>query len=80
MSCCWQDFAISPAQAMEKLVWSETVLKGRTRHTIKLPVPPSVTGPYQDIPLAESHTDVPVSPDFYQDSAVIAFPIGGCPP
>jgi hypothetical protein len=67
---------VSPAQAMKKLVWSETVLEGRARHEVKLPVPPSVTGPYQDIALTESSPDVPTPPDLYQDSAVIAFPIG----
>ena len=74
---------VQPAQAMKKLVWSETVLVRRKRSRIQLPLPPSVEGPYQDIalpqtqdiPVMESGREAPAPVHFYRDVAVLAYPI-----
>src|SRR5438094_6966606 len=42
---------VKPAQAMKKFVWSETRLQGGRPFTGALPKPPSVSGPYQNIPI-----------------------------
>src|SRR5436190_4334634 len=41
---------VPPAQAMKKLVWSETHLDGGRPFAGVLPKPPSVTGPFQNVP------------------------------
>ena len=41
----------TPAQAMKKLVWSETRVEGGRRFTGTLPKPPTTTGPFQNAPL-----------------------------
>jgi hypothetical protein len=56
------------AQAMKKYVWSETVLDGGKPFTGKLAHPPSATGPLQNLPIAN-----PAAPQFYADSAVVAY-------
>ncbi|HEY0779247.1 MAG TPA: glycosyl hydrolase [Gemmatirosa sp.] len=38
---------VTPAQAMKKVVWSETIVKGGRRVAVALPKPPSVNGPFQ---------------------------------
>ena len=43
---------VPPAQAMKKLVWSETRVEGGRPFTGALPKPPSTTGPFQNIPRA----------------------------
>src|SRR6185503_17824225 len=69
---------VQPAQAMKKLVWSETRVEGGRPFTGSLPKPPSTTGPFQDIrgagPLAAllGQEDQP-RPEYYADSAVVAF-------
>lgn len=65
---------VKPADAMKKLVWSETTLPaaptaGR-QDGVTLPLPPQVPGPYQDIASPEARPDE----HFYADVAVIAFP------
>jgi (4-O-methyl)-D-glucuronate---lignin esterase len=67
---------VTPVQAMKKYVWSETRLPGGRRFSGRLPKPPSVTGPYQN--LADRHTGFgeglkAAPPEFYADSAVVAF-------
>lgn len=60
---------IGPQQAMKKLVWSETRIKGPENFAAKLDEPPSVTGPVRDI-----RTNLPTGAlNFYRDSAVIAY-------
>jgi len=58
---------VQPAQAMKKLVWSETRVPGGQPFTGSLPQPPMVTGPFQNIPRAGS------TASFYADTAVIAY-------
>lgn len=74
---------VPPADAMKKLVWSETDLIGGRRWGGKLRMPPSVTGPYQTIPIDPSGQIMlltggqraPVAKPFYADIAVLAWPI-----
>jgi hypothetical protein len=68
---------VKPEQAMKKLVWSETRIEGGKPFTGVLPKPPSVTGPFQNIPLREAFSltgqkEMP-PPEFYADAAVVAF-------
>ena len=41
---------VQPKDGMKKLVWSETEIAGGQRFTGRLAAPPSVTGPFQDLP------------------------------
>lgn len=67
---------VQPAQAMKKLVWSETEVAGGRRFEGTLSQPPSISGPFQDIPQAPGILNVPKpSVRFYADAAVIAYPI-----
>jgi hypothetical protein len=59
---------VPPAQAMKKYVWSETRLEGGRPFDGLLPKPPSTTGPYQNVPSGREK-----EPQFYADSAVVAF-------
>jgi hypothetical protein len=66
---------VPPAQAMKKLVWSETRVEGGRPFTGALPRPPSTTGPFQNIPRVGFSFGAAASapPQYYADSAVIAF-------
>ncbi|MFI5027221.1 MAG: glycosyl hydrolase, partial [Solirubrobacterales bacterium] len=77
---------VTPAQAMKKLVWSETRVEGGKRFTGALPKPPTTNGPFQNAPRIDltsvlSRQPPPPRPEFYRDSAVIAFklPAGDLP-
>ncbi|MBF7015694.1 glycosyl hydrolase (plasmid) [Novosphingobium resinovorum] len=59
---------VRPADAMKKLVWSEAEV--RHGQTIRLPMPPDVSGPFQDV--ASGETDG--AERFYADVAVVAYP------
>ena len=59
---------VTPKQAMKKYVWSETRLEGGRPFDGLLPKPPSTTGPFQDLPSGRDK-----EPQFYADSAVVAF-------
>jgi hypothetical protein len=59
---------VPPAQAMKKYVWSETRLEGGKPWSGVLPKPPATTGPYQNVPSGRAK-----EPQFYADSAVVAF-------
>jgi hypothetical protein len=59
---------VTAKQAMKKYVWSETRLEGGRLFDGILPKPPSTTGPYQNVPSGRSK-----EPQFYADSAVVAF-------
>ncbi len=65
---------VRPAQAMKKLVWSETRLEGGRPFKGVLPKPPSTTGSFQNIGRGGSGggTSAP-PPEYYSESAVIAY-------
>ncbi len=57
----WSETAgpwVKPEQAMKKIVWSETEVKGPKAFTGRLPNPPSVNGNFQNIPIAPGF-DIP---------------------
>jgi hypothetical protein len=57
-------------EAMKKYVWSETIVDGGKPFNGKLAHPPTVTGRFQNTPVANP----PIKePEFYADSAVIAY-------
>src|SRR5216110_2384105 len=73
---------VQPSHGMKKIVWSETFVQGGQPFSGKLPKPPSITGPYQNIPLFDflaiiSGEKPPAPPEFYADTAVVAFPAPG---
>lgn len=69
---------VRPEQAMKKLVWSETRLRGGARFAGKLPQPPGTVGPFQNVRVDWSIAGMggapaePV-PELYRDVAVIAY-------
>jgi len=67
---------VLPNEAMKKYVWSEIRLKGGPRFKGVLPHPPSNTGAFQNLPIEDvgaAMGGVFHAPEFYADSAVIAF-------
>jgi hypothetical protein len=70
---------VVPGQAMKKLVWSETNVKGGGRYHGPLAAPPAIAGPFQDVRYV-SRTEAwrriraaaPPAP-FYVDAAIIAY-------
>jgi hypothetical protein len=74
--------SVPPEQAMKKLVWSETVVTPRSPRDLRLPAPPSASGPYQDVAISNPEFREPVRAG---DVAVIAFRLpeseaGAAPP
>src|SRR5258706_1682098 len=70
---------VKPAEGMKKFVWSETYVQGGQPFTGTLPKPPSISGPYQNIPIVDflamiSGQKPAALPEFYADSAVVAYP------
>ncbi|QGP78018.1 glycosyl hydrolase [Sphingobium sp. CAP-1] len=69
---------VKPQDAMKKLVWSETDLRGGQRLKGALPAPPSITGAFQSAkfgdPLAAGAAKG-VLPAFYADARVLAYPV-----
>lgn len=71
---------VKPGDAMKKYVWTETIIEGGSQVQVKIKQPASVTGPMQNVPLdnggfgafEQNHQK---EPEFYQDVAVIAYPI-----
>lgn len=66
---------VKPEEAMKKYVWSEFRIKGDKPFKGKLPQPPSVAGPFQNINtqfgfMGEQPVD---APDFYTDAAIFAY-------
>lgn len=59
---------VAPADGMKKYVWSETLVTGGKAFTGQLALPPSATGPFQDVGKGAA------GPRSYGDTAVIAFP------
>jgi len=64
---------VKPAQAMKKYVWSETRIEGGRPFSGRLPKPPSTTGPYQNLASGRGPLGGAAEPEFYADSAVVAF-------
>jgi hypothetical protein len=60
---------VKPQQAMKKLVWSTAVIAGGRHLTTRLPAPPAVAGPFQDIPAEGKDATT-----FYRDVIVLAYP------
>jgi hypothetical protein len=65
---------VKPEDGMKKYVWTETRVQGGDAN-IKLPQPPSTTGPFQDLPIQAELGDTShkAPPVFYKDVAVIAY-------
>ncbi len=65
---------VKPEQGMKKLVWSEAIVEGGKRFTGKLPQPPRVTGPFQNVPFSSVlfATDEK-APEYYADAAVVGY-------
>lgn len=64
---------VPAAQAMKKYVWSETVVEGGRPFAGKLAAPPKSTGAFQNLPIHDVMPSDTESPQFYADSAVVAF-------
>jgi hypothetical protein len=69
---------VKPEQAMKKLVWSETAVKGGTLFKAKLPALPIATGPFQNVSRQQAGGLVgwdPTRPlpEYNKDTAVIAY-------
>lgn len=65
-------------QGMKKMVWSATRIEGGKPFTGVLPQPPQVDGTFQNASAAPRRTpkgDIQELPEFYQDSAVVAYRI-----
>lgn len=69
---------VKPSQGMKKVVWSETRVEGEKPFRGVLPHPPTISGPFQNIPLFDflaliSGQPPKAGPTFYADTAVIAY-------
>ncbi len=65
---------VKPADAMKKLVWSETRVRGGEAKRLSLPRPPEVNGPFQDQPReVRADRPLPKLASLYADQRVIAF-------
>ncbi|MDI1297451.1 MAG: glycosyl hydrolase, partial [bacterium] len=66
---------VAPQDAMKKLVWSETRIAGGRRFDDRLPMPPAIAGPYQDIGIATVQPGEAAGPALYRDARVLAVPV-----
>lgn len=71
--------SVRPEAAMKKLVWSEVDVEGGQPVGVRIPQPPSVTGPFQSIPgggrdPSAVHEGPPL-PVLYRDAALFAYRI-----
>lgn len=71
---------VSAEDALKKLVWSETVVRGGKRFSGKLPAPTRTTGPYKDIQIEDAPSLLRDGtsirpPEHYADVAVLAYPV-----
>jgi len=66
---------VPPSQAMKKYVWSETRVEGARPFSGVLPKPPSTPGPYQNQAGGRGFGTAGAAalPEFYADSAVVAY-------
>jgi hypothetical protein len=65
---------VEPHQAMKKLVWSETEIRGPQSFRASLPQPPSNNGVFQDMGAGRGGNF-----NFYRDTRVLAFASGDGP-
>ncbi|ACL41491.1 glycoside hydrolase family 2 sugar binding [Pseudarthrobacter chlorophenolicus A6] len=68
---------VAPHAGMKKLVWSTTAVTAGQPALPRLAVPPSVSGPFQDVPFGAIRNDPVGVPEFYDDVAVLALPRRG---
>src|SRR5205809_2110478 len=61
---------VKPAQAMKKLVWSDTILQGPRHVSMMLPHPPTNNGPIRNLARGGNAS---ADPTFYGDDAVLAY-------
>jgi alpha-L-rhamnosidase/F5/8 type C domain len=68
---------VSPPDGMKKIVWSVTKIEGDKPFTGKLQKPPSVTGAFQNLPMATGMSFSPAAtpPEYYMDIAVVAYKV-----
>ncbi len=72
---------VPPEDGLKKLVWSQTDVVGGRPFTGKLSAPPTITGPFQSIPMQASIEELmtggktpPPRHQHYADIAVLAYP------
>ncbi|MHA8087260.1 glycosyl hydrolase [Aquirufa sp. Wall-65K1] len=65
---------VKPHEAMKKLVWSETKIKGGKIFNGILPIPPTSNGLIRDLP---KRTALPTDPTYFADQKVLAFKTTG---
>ena len=65
---------VAPEDAMKKIVWRETNIKGGGKIRVRLPEPYTVSGKFQNIPVLpeHSHASGAISEKYYVDVAVLA--------
>ena len=65
---------VSPEDAMKKIVWRETNVRGGRKLTVKLPEPFTASGKFQNIPVLAEHTHASgaIAEKYYTDIAVLA--------
>jgi hypothetical protein len=64
---------VKPEQAMKKVVWSETPVPGGVPFSGRLVHPPTISGPFQDLPLVDVLApEASTPPQYYADTAVLA--------
>lgn len=67
---------VKPADAMKKLVWTETIVHGGKHFQDALPKPPEINGPFRDQPHSvRADRPIPTLPTLFKDQMVIAFRI-----
>jgi len=72
---------VPPSHGMKKYVWSETVVDGGNPFTGKLAHPPGNTGAFQNMSIHDQMgPGQKAPPEYYADSAVIAFRVPGGEP
>ncbi|WP_343527498.1 glycosyl hydrolase [Sphingomonas sp.] len=77
---------VPEADAMKKLVWSETPVSGGRAVSLKLAQPPAVAGPFQTLPRQPDVSDLIAGrnpgpgPDFYRDAKVLAVRVADVAP
>jgi hypothetical protein len=64
---------VRPEQAMKKAVWSETLVQGGAPFSGRLAHPPTISGPFQDLPLVDVLApEASTPPQYYADTLVLA--------